>query len=175
MASENPAKMAVIHRLIERHRGDNIMIIGQYLDQLDKLAEEFKAPIITGKTPNKEREDIYRRFKTKEIKLIIVSKVANFAIDLPDANVAIQVSGTYGSRQEEAQRLGRVLRPKGQGIENVAHFYSIVSRGTKEQDFAMNRQMFLTQQGYSYKIEFEELPEKDEAPMPGGPAGGGKN
>ncbi|MDK2970277.1 MAG: excision repair protein [Candidatus Sumerlaeota bacterium] len=175
MASENPAKIAVIHRLIERHRGDNIMIIGQYLDQLDKLAEEFKAPIITGKTPNKEREDIYRRFKTKEIKLIIVSKVANFAIDLPDANVAIQVSGTYGSRQEEAQRLGRVLRPKGQGIENVAHFYSIVSRGTKEQEFAMNRQMFLTQQGYSYKIEFEELPEKDEVSGQGSPAGGRKS
>ncbi|MCB2156155.1 DEAD/DEAH box helicase [bacterium] len=161
MASENPAKMGVIHRLIERHRGDNIMIIGQYLDQLDKLAAEFKAPIITGKTPNKEREDIYSRFKTKELKMIIVSKVANFAIDLPDANVAIQVSGTFGSRQEEAQRLGRVLRPKGEGVENIAHFYSVVTRDTKEQEFAYNRQMFLTQQGYAYQIEFEELEEAE--------------
>lgn len=160
MGSENPAKMGVIHRLIERHRGDNILIIGQYLDQLDALAAEFNAPIITGKTPNKEREDIYRRFKAKELKLIIVSKVANFAIDLPDANVAIQVSGTFGSRQEEAQRLGRVLRPKGEGIENVAHFYSVVSHNTKEQEFAQNRQMFLTQQGYSYEIEFEDAPEQ---------------
>jgi len=160
MGSENPAKLGVIHRLIERHRGDNILIIGQYLDQLDMLAAEFGAPIITGKTPNKEREDIYRRFKNKELRLIIVSKVANFAIDLPDANVAIQVSGTFGSRQEEAQRLGRVLRPKGEGIENVAHFYSIVSHNTKEQEFAQNRQMFLTQQGYSYEIEFEDAPEQ---------------
>jgi DNA excision repair protein ERCC-3 len=168
MASENPAKMAVIHRLIERHRGDNVMIIGQYLDQLDALAQEFKAPIITGKTPNREREEIYARFRNRELKLIIVSKVANFAIDLPDANVAIQVSGTFGSRQEEAQRLGRVLRPKGEGIENVAHFYSVVTRNTKEQEFAMNRQMFLTQQGYSYRIEFEDLPEPDALSAPGG-------
>jgi DNA excision repair protein ERCC-3 len=163
MASENPLKLAVIHRLIERHRGDNILVIGQYLDQLDMLAREFNAPIITGKTPNKEREDIYRRFKSKELKLIIVSKVANFAIDLPDANVAIQVSGTFGSRQEEAQRLGRVLRPKGEGIENVAHFYSVVSRDTKEQEFAYNRQMFLTQQGYAYQIEFEDVTDEMEA------------
>ncbi len=160
MASENPAKMGVIHKIIERHRGDNILIIGQYLEQLDALRDEFNAPIITGKTPNREREEIYARFKNKEIRLLIVSKVANFAIDLPDANVAIQVSGTYGSRQEEAQRLGRVLRPKGEGLENIAHFYSIVSRNTKEQDFAQNRQMFLTQQGYSYEIEFEDSPEE---------------
>jgi DNA excision repair protein ERCC-3 len=159
IASENPAKMQVIHRLIARHREDNILIIGQYLDQLDALAAEFNAPIITGKTPNKEREDIYRRFKSKELKLIIVSKVANFAIDLPDANVAIQVAGTFGSRQEEAQRLGRVLRPKGEGIENIAHFYSVVTRDSKEQEFAYNRQMFLTQQGYAYRIEFEEVEE----------------
>ncbi|MBX3729613.1 MAG: helicase-associated domain-containing protein [Candidatus Sumerlaeia bacterium] len=174
MASENPAKMGVIHRLIERHRGDNVMIIGQYIDQLEALAEEFKAPIITGKTPNREREEIYARFRTRQIKLIIVSKVANFAIDLPDANVAIQVSGTFGSRQEEAQRLGRVLRPKGEGIENVAHFYSVVTRSTKEQEFAMNRQMFLTQQGYSYRIEFEDLPEPDALSAPGGKDNGAK-
>lgn len=164
MASENPAKVSVIHRLIERHRGDNILVIGQYLDQLEKLSAEFNAPIITGKTPNREREDIYGRFKRKELQLIIVSKVANFAIDLPDANVAIQVSGTFGSRQEEAQRLGRVLRPKGEGIENVAHFYSIVTRDSKEQEFALNRQTFLTQQGYSYEIEFEEIAEEAEEP-----------
>jgi DNA excision repair protein ERCC-3 len=160
LASENPAKMEVIHQLLERHRGDNILIIGQYLDQLEKLSNEFNAPIITGKTPNKERDDIYRRFKNKEMHLLIVSKVANFAIDLPDANVAIQVSGTFGSRQEEAQRLGRVLRPKGEGLENVAHFYSIVSRSTSEEQFALKRQTFLAQQGYSYSIEFVELAEE---------------
>ncbi len=163
MASENPLKMKVIHDLISRHRDDNIMIIGQYINQLEELQKEFNAPIITGKTPNKEREEIYAKFKTKEVRLIIVSKVANFAIDLPDANVAIQVSGTFGSRQEEAQRLGRVLRPKGEGLENVAHFYSIVTRDSKEQEFAQNRQMFLTQQGYAYQIEFVDLPEEVQA------------
>lgn len=157
MASENPAKMGVIHDLLKKHKGDNILIIGQYIEQLEALSKEFNAPIITGKTPNKEREVLYKKFKTKEITLLIVSKVANFAIDLPDANVAIQVSGTFGSRQEEAQRLGRVLRPKGEGIENIAHFYSVVSHNTKEQEFAQNRQMFLTQQGYSYDIQFQEL------------------
>jgi DNA excision repair protein ERCC-3 len=163
LASENPAKLGIIRSLIEQHKDDNIMIIGQYLDQLDAISTEFNAPIITGKTPNKEREEIYRKFKTKEIRLIIVSKVANFAIDLPDANVAIQVSGTFGSRQEEAQRLGRVLRPKGEGLENIAHFYSVVSRNTKEQEFAMNRQMFLAQQGYAYRIDFEEVEEEPAA------------
>ncbi|MGF1571569.1 MAG: DNA repair helicase XPB [Sumerlaeia bacterium] len=157
MASENPAKLAVIHELLQKHKGDNVLIIGQYIDQLELLSKEFNAPVITGKTPNKEREVLYKKFKTKEITLLIVSKVANFAIDLPDANVAIQVSGTYGSRQEEAQRLGRVLRPKGEGLENIAHFYSVVSHNTKEQEFAQNRQMFLTQQGYSYDIQFREL------------------
>ncbi|MDX1971211.1 MAG: DEAD/DEAH box helicase, partial [Candidatus Sumerlaeia bacterium] len=157
LASENPAKLAVIHDLLEKHKGDNVLIIGQYIEQLELLSREFNAPVITGKTPNKEREVLYQKFKTKEITLLIVSKVANFAIDLPDANVAIQVSGTFGSRQEEAQRLGRVLRPKGEGIENIAHFYSIVSHNTKEQEFAQNRQMFLTQQGYNYQIEYAEL------------------
>lgn len=157
MASENPSKMGVIHELLQKHKGDNVLIIGQYIDQLEALAKEFNAPVITGKMPNKEREVLYKKFKTKEITLLIVSKVANFAIDLPDANVAIQVSGTFGSRQEEAQRLGRVLRPKGEGLENIAHFYSVVSHNTKEQEFAQNRQMFLTQQGYSYDIQFREL------------------
>ncbi|CAN5219541.1 helicase-associated domain-containing protein [soil metagenome] len=157
MASENPVKLAVIKRLIAEHKDDNILIIGQYLDQLALLSDEFHAPIITGKTPNKERQEIYAKFKSKEYKIIIVSKVANFAIDLPDANVAIQVSGTFGSRQEEAQRLGRVLRPKGEGIENVAHFYSLTTKDTTEQDFANKRQRFLTEQGYGYEIQFEEI------------------
>lgn len=162
MASENPIKIMVIERLIERHGDDNILIIGQYLSQLELLRQEFNAPIITGKTPNKEREEIYAKFKSKEYKIIIVSKVANFAIDLPDANVAIQVSGTFGSRQEEAQRLGRVLRPKGEGIENIAHFYSLTTKDTSEQDFANKRQRFLTEQGYAYSIEFEDVDEASE-------------
>jgi DNA excision repair protein ERCC-3 len=157
LASENPAKLDIIRRLIEKHHEDNILVIGQYIEQLELIAAEFGAPIITGKTPSKEREVLYAKFKTSEIKLLIVSKVANFAIDLPDANVAIQVSGTFGSRQEEAQRLGRVLRPKGEGIENIAHFYSVVTRDTKDQDFAQNRQLFLTEQGYRYRVELEEL------------------
>jgi len=163
IASESPAKFPVIHTLIEKHADDNILIIGQYLSQLDALVKEFNAPIITGKTPNAEREELYARFKRKEIRLLIVSKVANFAVDLPDANVAIQVSGTFGSRQEEAQRLGRVLRPKGEGIANIAHFYSIVSRDTNEQEFASKRQRFLAEQGYKYHIEFADLPEMAEA------------
>lgn len=169
IASESPAKYPVIHQLLERHRGDNVLIIGQYLDQLEALQKEFNAPIITGKTPNKEREELYAKFKTKEIKVLIVSKVANFAVDLPDANVAIQVSGTFGSRQEEAQRLGRVLRPKGEGIANIAHFYSIVSKDTSEQEFAAKRQRFLAEQGYKYQIEFA-----DEAELEGAGKGGVK-
>ena len=162
MSSENPAKIAITERLIRRHADDNVLVIGQYLDQLDLLSEQFGAPIITGKTPSKERQEIYAAFKRKDYKVIIVSKVANFAIDLPDANVAIQVSGTFGSRQEEAQRLGRVLRPKGEGLENIAHFYSITTRDTSEQDFANKRQRFLTEQGYGYNIEFDDLGEEDE-------------
>ncbi len=163
LASESPAKLPVLHQLLERHRGDNVLIIGQYLSQLEMLSKEFGAPIITGKTPNKEREELYSRFKSKDIRLLIVSKVANFAVDLPDANVAIQVSGTFGSRQEEAQRLGRVLRPKGEGVANIAHFYSIVSRDTAEQEFASKRQRFLAEQGYKYRIEFSDEPELEGA------------
>ena len=161
IASENPAKMGVLRQLVERHKGDHILIIGQYLEQLEMISDTFNAPIITGKTPNKERETLYSSFKSGEIKLLIVSKVANFAIDLPDANVAIQVSGTFGSRQEEAQRLGRVLRPKGEGLENIAHFYSIVTKDTKDQEFAQNRQLFLTEQGYRYEVTIEPLPDED--------------
>lgn len=150
LASENSAKIDVAREIIRRHPDDQVMIIGQYLDQLDAMAAEFGAPIITGKTPTEERERIYGGFKSGEIKLIIVSKVANFAVDLPTATVAIQISGTFGSRQEEAQRLGRVLRPKANGQQ--AYFYSIVTEDSREREFASKRQLFLTEQGYRYRI-----------------------
>jgi DNA excision repair protein ERCC-3 len=150
IASTNPVKLYTVDRLLRRHEGDNVLVIGQYLEQLDEIAKRYDAPIITGKTPHREREKLYGAFKRGERKLLVVSKVANFAIDLPDANVAIQVSGTFGSRQEEAQRLGRILRPKGPG--NPAHFYSIVTRDTVDQDFGIHRQLFLTEQGYRYDI-----------------------
>jgi DNA excision repair protein ERCC-3 len=150
IAAENPLKMPVLEMLLERHAGDNILIIGQYLDQLDQIAARVGAPLITGKTPNQERAQLYEEFRTGRVKRLVVSKVANFAIDLPDANIAIQVSGTFGSRQEEAQRLGRILRPKSDGAP--AHFYTLVTRDTKDQDFSANRQLFLTEQGYRYDI-----------------------
>ncbi len=150
VASTNPLKDEVVEVLLERHRDDSVLIIGQYLDQLDIITRRFGAPVITGKTLQRDRERIYAAFKAGEIKLLIVSKVANFSIDLPDANVAIQVSGTFGSRQEEAQRLGRILRPKTDG--SIAHFYSIVTRETRDQEFATHRQLFLTEQGYRYEI-----------------------
>ena len=150
IASENESKVEVVQRLVVRHSGDQVLVIGQYIQQLEMLARVLKAPLITGKTPNKERQELYGQFRTKELKLLIVSKVGNFAIDLPDANVLVQVSGTYGSRQEEAQRLGRILRPKSGG--ELAIFYSLVSRDTRDQDFAANRQLFLTEQGYTYRI-----------------------
>jgi DNA excision repair protein ERCC-3 len=154
IASTNPNKQDVCAKLIEKHRGDNVLIIGQYLDQLQEIAEKFQAPIITGRTGTRERERLYQAFRVGEEKLLIVSKVANFAIDLPDANVAIQVSGTFGSRQEEAQRLGRILRPKSD--ETVAHFYSTVSRDTCDQDYSVKRQLFLTEQGYRYTIRLAD-------------------
>ena len=125
-------------------------MICQYLNQLEALAKELGVPVIQGKTPNEERDELYSKFRTGTLGMLIVSKVANFAVDLPDANVAIQVSGTFGSRQEEAQRLGRILRPKTG--ENLAHFYTLVTKDTREQEFARNRQMFLTEQGYRYAI-----------------------
>jgi len=149
-ASENPAKIDVVERLIDRHKDDLVLVIGQYINQLERIAKEFDAPIITGKVDNIERGKLYRAFRKSEIKLLVVSKVANFAVDLPDANVAIQVSGTFGSRQEEAQRLGRILRPKHNG--SIARFYSVVTRDTQDQEFAAKRQLFLTEQGYSYEI-----------------------
>jgi len=149
IASENYNKIPIVSQLIKNHREDSILVIGQYIEQLKKISKALKAPIITGKTPNPEREKIYNSFRSGQVKVIVVSKVANFAIDLPDASVAIQVSGTFGSRQEEAQRLGRVLRPK----ERNSFFYSLVTRHTTEEEFALNRQKFLTEQGYKYHIE----------------------
>lgn len=150
LAAENSEKIGVARQIIRHHEGESIMVIGQYLNQLYAMADEFEAPLITGKTPSDERGEIYAGFKDGSIKLIIVSKVANFAVDLPTATVAIQVSGTFGSRQEEAQRLGRVLRPKDDGRQ--AYFYSIVTEHTRECEFASKRQLFLTEQGYRYKI-----------------------
>jgi len=154
MAAENPTKMQVVQELLARHADDQVLIIGQYLDQLKYLADLVGAPLLTGRTSNAQREKLYDRFRRGELKRLVVSKVANFAIDLPDATVAIQVSGTFGSRQEEAQRLGRLLRPKPDG--RPAHFYSIVTRDTRDQDFSANRQLFLTEQGYRYTIEDAE-------------------
>ena len=150
IASENPGKIEVLERLIRRHQGGRVLIIGQYIDQLTRLSAHLGAPLITGKTPNPERERLYAAFRSGEEPLLIVSKVGNFAIDLPDANVAIQVSGTFGSRQEEAQRLGRILRPKSDG--SAAWFYSVVTLGSRDQEFAEKRQLFLTEQGYTYEI-----------------------
>ncbi|WP_319478762.1 DNA repair helicase XPB [Marispirochaeta aestuarii] len=149
IAAENSRKIEIARELAANHAGEGTLVIGQYIDQLTKIAAAFKAPLITGKTPNSEREDLYRRFRSGEITILVVSKVANFAIDLPDASVAIQVSGTFGSRQEEAQRLGRILRPKARN----SYFYSLVSRYTLEEEYALNRQKFLTEQGYGYHIE----------------------
>src|SRR5258706_5996930 len=154
MAAENPVKARLVRALVARHAEDQTLIIGQYLDQLKTLAEELEAPLLTGRTSNKQREKLYDQFRRGELKRLVVSKVANFAIDLPDANVAIQVSGTFGSRQEEAQRLGRILRPKSDG--SLAYFYSIVTRDTRDQEFSANRQLFLTEQGYRYVIEHAE-------------------
>lgn len=148
IASENPVKDSVVLQLVKRLPEDKILVIGQYLSQLEKLSSLLSAPIITGKTPNSERDRIYNQFRNGEIKLLVVSKVANFAIDLPDASVAIQVSGTFGSRQEEAQRLGRILRPK----ERTSRFFTLITRNSVEEEFASNRQKFLAEQGYSYKI-----------------------
>jgi DNA excision repair protein ERCC-3 len=152
LASENPAKDDLVEILLDQHDGpdDRVLVIGQYLRQLRRIAGRFEIPLITGQTSNSEREDLYGRFRRGEIRRLVLSKVGNFAIDLPDANVMVQVSGTFGSRQEEAQRLGRILRPK-EG-ETPATFYTLVTRDTREMDFAHHRQLFLTEQGYSYEI-----------------------
>ncbi len=150
VAASNPGKIEIIEFLVDLHNRENILVIGQYLDQLHLISERLRAPLITGRTPNSVREKLYDAFRGGEEQVLIVSKVANFAIDLPCAGVAIQVSGTFGSRQEEAQRLGRILRPKAD--DKTAWFYSLVSRETIDQKYAVNRQLFLTEQGYQYHI-----------------------
>ncbi|MCA0335420.1 MAG: DEAD/DEAH box helicase [Actinobacteria bacterium] len=150
LASCSPRKVGIVEKLVARHTGEPTLVIGQYLDQLDELAGRLDADLITGETTVAERQRLFNAFRTGEISLLVVSKVANFSIDLPEASVAIQVSGTFGSRQEEAQRLGRVLRPKGDG--RTAHFYTVVARDTVDADFAAHRQRFLAEQGYAYRI-----------------------
>ena len=148
--STTRTKSNIVEVLVEKHSGEQILVIGQYIDQLDSLSGTLGVPLIKGDTPIKEREILFNKFRSGEITCLVVSKVANFSIDLPDATIAIQVSGAFGSRQEEAQRLGRILRPKSDG--RTAKFYSVISRDTIDQDFAQNRQRFLAEQGYSYKI-----------------------
>jgi DNA excision repair protein ERCC-3 len=150
IAAENPDKLHIIRQLLHQHKDAHVLIIGVYLEQLESIAAELNAPLLTGKSKNRERMALYEVFRNGEINTLVVSKVANFAIDLPDANVAIEVSGSFGSRQEEAQRLGRILRPK-QG-DNKAYFYTIVSSQTREEEFSAHRQLFLVEQGYRYGI-----------------------
>ena len=150
LASCTHRKVDVVKSLMARHAGQPTLVIGQYIDQLDELAEALDAPVIKGETSVKERQRLFEAFRTGEVRTLVVSKVANFSIDLPDAEVAIQVSGSFGSRQEEAQRLGRLLRPGHDG--KVARFYTVVSRDTVDADFAQNRQRFLAEQGYAYRI-----------------------
>ena len=150
VASENPAKTEVVRDILDQHADDQILIIGMYVEQLQELAAELDIPLLSGSTRQKRRDEVFEQFKAGDLRLLAVSKVANFAVDLPDAAVAIQISGTFGSRQEEAQRLGRILRPKPG--TNQAYFYTLVSRDTVEQDFALKRQLFLCEQGYQYAI-----------------------
>lgn len=150
LAATAPAKLGVVRELVAKHAGERILVIGQYLDQIDELAAALGAPQLTGSTPVDERERLFQEFRDGRTPVLVVSKVANFSVDLPEATVAIQVSGSFGSRQEEAQRLGRLLRPKESGLS--ANFYTLVARDTVDQDFAQNRQRFLAEQGYSYTI-----------------------
>ena len=153
IASQNPLKIKVAEDILKKHEGESILIIGQYLEQLQVFRDHFGYPIITGTTSNKKRDELYDKFRSGEEKVMIVSKVANFAVDLPDASVAIEISGSFGSRQEEAQRLGRILRPKARD----SHFYTIVTEYSQEEEFASNRQKFLSEQGYSYSIIKEDV------------------
>ncbi|QTR05486.1 DEAD/DEAH box helicase [Saccharothrix algeriensis] len=150
LCSTARTKLPVVRAVLDRHAGEPTLVIGAYLDQLEALGEALGAPVIQGSTKNKEREQLFDAFRRGELRTLVVSKVANFSIDLPEASVAVQVSGTFGSRQEEAQRLGRLLRPKGDGRQ--AHFYSVVSRDTLDTDYAAHRQRFLAEQGYAYRI-----------------------
>jgi DNA excision repair protein ERCC-3 len=148
LASENPSKIPLVMDLVRHFKNDKILIIGQYLQQLHEIATLLNAPIITGKTPTSQRDALYADFRSGKNSVLVVSKVANFAIDLPDASMAIQISGTFGSRQEEAQRLGRILRPK----ERTSRFFTIITRNTVEEEFGANRQKFLAEQGYAYVL-----------------------
>ncbi|MCB0033018.1 MAG: DEAD/DEAH box helicase [Anaerolineales bacterium] len=154
IAAVNPDKMRILDQLLAKHYGDNCLIIGMYLHQLEEVQARYGFPLITGKTPVRERRKLLQAFRDGAVNSLIISKVGNFAIDLPEANVMMQISGTFGSRQEEAQRLGRLLRPKQE--DTLAHFYSLVSRDTKDQEFAANRQRFLTEQGYRYNILYDD-------------------
>lgn len=158
IAGENSMKIHIVKQLIRHHAGSQIIVIGQYIKQLQDIASALQAPLITGKVPHKERESVYQQFIEGEIQVLIVSKVANFAIDLPEANVALQISGSYGSRQEEAQRLGRILRPKKK--DNQAFFYTLVTEGSCEVEFAHHRQLFLVEQGYTYRHQKISYPEE---------------
>ncbi len=154
VAAENPRKLDVLQQVLAKHQEDSILIIGMYLSQLQEVAERYGYPLITGKTKVRDRQKLYQAFRHGEIGCLVVSKVGNFAIDLPDANVAIQISGTFGSRQEEAQRLGRILRPKRDGL--LAHFYTLITRESRDEEYAAKRQLFLTEQGYRYDILYED-------------------
>jgi DNA excision repair protein ERCC-3 len=168
IAAENPLKKAVVREVLAHHPDAQTLIIGMYVEQLRELAEEIEIPLLTGTIRQSRRDELFAQFKTGSIRLLAVSKVANFAIDLPDASLAIQVSGTFGSRQEEAQRLGRILRPKPG--ENQAYFYTLVSQDTVEQDFALRRQLFLCEQGYEYAIhDVEQMRQKKPEDQGAGP------
>ncbi|MBL7066088.1 MAG: DEAD/DEAH box helicase [Anaerolineae bacterium] len=167
IAAENPAKFEVLDQLLDKHPDDQLLIIGMYLDQLDRVKERYGYPLITGKTRVRDRRKLFQQFRDGDVRHLIVSKVGNFAIDLPDASVMIQISGTFGSRQEEAQRMGRILRPKKNGL--LAHFYTIVTKDTRDQDFSANRQLFLTEQGYRYTILYDyEVADYEPATIAGG-------
>ena len=150
LAACAPEKLRLVDEIVAHHDEDRVLVIGQYLDQLQEAAEHLQCPLVTGETPVRERERLFAAFRDGQERVLVVSKVANFSVDLPEASVAVQISGTFGSRQEEAQRLGRILRPKADG--RTAHFYSIVTRDTVDADFAQHRQRFLAEQGYAYRI-----------------------
>jgi len=159
LAATTHRKHEVVEALVNQHAGEQILVIGQYLDQLADIGEELAAPVITGEMPVKERQQLFDAFRSGDVNTLVVSKVANFSVDLPEATIAIQISGSFGSRQEEAQRLGRILRPKADG--RSAHFYTVVSRDTVDQEFAAHRQRFLAEQGYAYRIvDADDLPRR---------------
>jgi DNA excision repair protein ERCC-3 len=164
VAAENPAKLGHLRNILSHYPDGRVLVIGGYLDQVEAIAKDIGAPLVTGKTAQTERERVYEQFRQGELRRIVLSKVGNFAVDLPDADVLIQVSGAFGSRQEEAQRLGRILRPKRDG--RAAHFFTLVSRDTREEEFAHHRKLFLTEQGYSYQVR---LADPTGAHSPAGP------